>query len=126
MDFRRKADVQYNDFTGTIAVDRSSAWIDDIAICNFVKNHPQDNKGKNIDYDNLYFRAFRAYYHEDHPNKISVNIRMEDNKHKMHDFSIDNVSLADFFFQKNIYNTPLPRHTFTDISFVLFVFYHKC
>lgn len=97
MDFRKKADVQYNDFIGTIAVDRSSAWIDDIAICNFVKNHPKDNKGENIDYDNLYFRAFRAYYHEDHPIKISVNIRMEDNKHKMHDFSIDNVSLADFF-----------------------------
>ena len=96
MNFRRKASVQYDDFIGTIAADFSSSMIDSFT-CPFFRNHPKDSDGKNIDLNKMHLRAIRAYYNEDHPNSVSVEFRMEDENGKMHDFSIEKVTLKEFF-----------------------------
>ena len=95
MDFRRKAEVQYNDFIGDNAADRSSMFL--AHTCDFFQNHPKDDKGRTIDLNNTFLRALRVYYFEDHPEVVSVKFRMEDVKHKNHDYSIENVTLQEFF-----------------------------
>lgn len=96
MDFRRKAEVQYNDFIGDNAADRSSMVLD-AHTCDFFLNHPKDDNGRAIDPNNTFLRALRVYYFEDHPDVVSVEFRMEDVKHKNHDYSIEKVTLKEFF-----------------------------
>ena len=96
MNFKSPASVKYDDYKGTAAADRSSALIDNYP-CDFFANHPTDDEGRPILTDGWCLRAIRAYFHEDRPTKISVQIRMEEGlTRKFRDYSVT-VPLKEFF-----------------------------
>ena len=95
-DFKSPADVQWGDYKGTAAADDSSAMIDQLT-CDFFKNHPIDDEGRTILKDGWYLRALRAYFHEDHPTEISVDIHMEEGTSgKFLNYTVT-VTLEEFF-----------------------------
>lgn len=95
MNFKTKACVQYNDFLGSSAADRSSALIDSFT-CSFIENHQKNDSGRKIDWKNNHIIAVKAYMSEDQP-IFRVCLRLE-NYHtkKQKDISISDVKAEEF------------------------------
>lgn len=92
--FKTLANVQYNEFRGSVAADTSSALLESFT-CDFFKNNPRNIKGRKVNYTDKCVDAIRIYMRED-LNIFYVDLRLRDLKTQHYsDQTFENVSAND-------------------------------